>query len=240
MQAIRLRVIHSTCIHKVNDHLTARVRIMDSIEESKESYISKKSMTSLQHVSLLSSGLTRKEQIKLHCKPTYRLRKVKNKGAILVIVWSYLITNICYFVLASEGYMGLFIKLGMVAVGLTLPIAGWLSDIYFGRYKVIRFSMCIMWIAIILATASSVVAQFVDSYEYIISYMYGTLMTIATVGLGGFLGNLIQFGIDQLHNAPTNEITSFITWYVCKWILCSTCSSMFMKNIRNAGNLCIR
>ena len=32
--------------------------------------------------------------------------------------------------------------------------------------------------------------------------------------MGGFQGNIIQFGLDQLHDASTTEIKSFIIWYV--------------------------
>ena len=133
-------------------------------------------------------------------------------------------TNL-YFGFVSEGFTGLLFKLGLVALSLTLPIAGWLSDIYFGRYKVICFSMCILWIAVMLATMSSVVAQLIDNYKYISSYVYGTLIITAAIGIGGFQANLILFGIDQLHDASTNEITSFLTWYV--WTYFVTCNTSF-------------
>ena len=38
-------------------------------------------------------------------------------------------------------------------------------------------------------------------------------------GLAGFLSNIIQFGIDQLRDAPTTEITSFIVWYMWHGVL---------------------
>ena len=118
--------------------------------------------TLLQHVSLLNSGLTTKEQLKICCKPTYKIRRLKNKGAILILVWCYLLFGIFFFNITEEKFTGFQIKLQLVAVGITLPTAGWLADVYFGRYMVIQFSMWTMWIAFMLATASSVVAQFVD------------------------------------------------------------------------------
>ena len=39
-------------------------------------------------------------------------------------------------------------------------------------------------------------------------------MVMVTLGLGGFQANVIQFGIDQLHDASTIQIISFIRWYV--------------------------
>ena len=71
-----------------------------------------------------------------------------------------------------------------------------------------------MWGGFMLVTASSVIAQFVDAYNNINSYVSGALMVIGTTGFGGFQANIIQFGIDQLHDASTSEITSFIAWYV--------------------------
>ena len=37
---------------------------------------------------------------------------------------------------------------------------------------------------------------------------------MVALGLSGFQANVIQFGIDQLHDASTTEIVSFIRWYV--------------------------
>ena len=109
---------------------------------------------------------------------------------------------------------GLVFNIQLVAGGLTLPVAGWLADIYFGRYKVINWSMWTMWVAFMLVTASSVVAQFVESYNSINRYMRGVLMVTNVIGFAGFQANVIQFGIDQLHDASTSEITSFISWYI--------------------------
>jgi nitrate/nitrite transporter NarK len=48
----------------------------------------------------------------------------------------------------------------MLSISLILPLAGWLADARIGRYRVIRCSIWIMWIATVLATAvSSVLAQ---------------------------------------------------------------------------------
>ena len=33
------------------------------------------------------------------------------------------------------------------------------------------------------------------------------------MGYGGFLANIIQFGVDQLLDAYSNEIKAFISWY---------------------------
>ena len=98
--------------------------------------------------------------------------------------------------------------------GLTIPIFGWLTDVYIGRHRMIHWSTWIMWAAFILVTVSSVVEQFVESYNHFIGDLTLALLIIASMGFGGYQANVIQFGLDQLHDASTDEITSFITWYV--------------------------
>ena len=64
----------------------------------------------------------------------------------------------------------------LVAGGLTLPVAGWLADIYFGR---INWSVWTIWTTFMLVTASTIIAQFVDTCEW-------SLDGCRAIGLGGF------------------------------------------------------
>ena len=176
------------------------------------SVCSSESVTLLKHITLLSSEITTKERLSICCKPSFRLRRLKNKGAILVLIWSYLCLSLAYFYweISKDNSVSV-----LVAFCLTLSIAGWIADVRFGRYKVIYWSMWIMWAALMLATVSSVLVRMVDSYtSNIHSYVNGVLWTIMAIGFGGFQANIIQFGIDQLHDASTDEITSFILWFV--------------------------
>ena len=94
------------------------------------------------------------------CKSFYQRRKLKNKGAIVVIVWNYLVTSLVFYLATRvPDYTPYF-----TACSFILPFAGWLADVHFGRYKVIQWSMWIMWIASMLATVSSVIAQMVNSW----------------------------------------------------------------------------
>ena len=131
-------------------------------------------------------------EIKMHsncCKSLYQRRKLKNKGAIVVIIWNYLVTSLAFYLANyASDYKPYFI-----ACSFILPFAGWLADVYVGRYKVIRWSMWIMWIASVLATVSSVVAQMVNSYQHLHTSFSLALLTIASVGLGGYWANVIQF-----------------------------------------------
>ena len=87
--------------------------------------------------------------------PNYQMRKVNNKGAITVLAWNFLAASAYSYLTAFIEPQGL--EITIVALGLTLPFAGWLADIHFGRYKMIKWSIWIMWAASMLATINSVV-----------------------------------------------------------------------------------
>ena len=168
---------------------------------------------SLQDVSMLSSPITTKERLQLCCKPTYKPRRVKNKGAILVLVWNHLIMSVFYYLKWNTNVNGYEAIVWVATFSFTLPIAGWLADARIGRYKVICCSVWIMWIATILATMSSVMHQF-NLVDNINTKVVLILRIFMAIGFGAYQTNILQFGMDQLHDASTTEIKSFIMWYV--------------------------
>ena len=128
----------------------------------------------------------------------------------MLLVWNYLIATMYFLNRNGDPYAATVLQL--IAGGLTLSIAGWLADVRIGRYKMIRFSMWAMWITYTLATACDVTANLVTSYA--ITYITEALLILATMGLALFQANILQFGIDQLPDASTDGIVSFIIWYV--------------------------
>lgn len=152
-------------------------------------------------------------------KPVYRVRWLKNKAAILIIVWTYLITTVYH--LLRSGYINhpqhnsiSVMGITLIAAALLYPVGGWLADTYFGRYKTIQFSMWAMWITTLFMTVNELVADGNAFYRgHVHQPIRYTLSLILATGFGGFLSNIVQLGIDQLTDASTTEITSFITWY---------------------------
>ena len=124
-----------------------------------DSSSSDSSPTPMEHILIeLGSRSTTNEQLNECCRPTYETRKLKNRGTLLVLVWNYLVA---YYVTVYTVH----IKQHYIILGITLLIAGWLADVYFGRYKVIHWSMWIMWVGSMLSTTSSIIVQMVDGYD---------------------------------------------------------------------------
>ena len=102
-----------------------------------------------ERISSQPDTITTKECLQAYCRVTYQIRKVKNKGAILVLVWSFLVSSLLNYllntVLLSYHVFGINSVLTIIAV--MLPVTGWLADIRFGRYKIIRCSIWTIWIS---------------------------------------------------------------------------------------------
>lgn len=154
-----------------------------------------------------------------NCAPRCgEVKWVKNKGAILIIVWSFLVGSVFHLLRAGfsektwkqEASNTGFILMSSV---LLYPIGGWLADTQLGRYAVIRYSMWIMWICSLLLTVSEVLTDVSDVYAVHSSVIFKVLYSIMAMALGGFQSNIIQLGVDQLADSSSTEITSFITWY---------------------------
>ena len=132
----------------------------------------------------------------------------------MVLAISYLVTSILYFLINSAVYHQIH-RVWIIPFGITTAIAGWLTDAFIGRYRVIRCSIWIMWLLMIAVTVSAVVGQLNEIYHhYDKDIIQALLFCLTSIGLGAFQANIIQFGLDQLHDASTNEIRSFIVWYV--------------------------
>ena len=145
--------------------------------------------------------------------------RIKNKGAILVLVWSFLCFPVYhYFTLRNISHSPLKEKLPLcpnatISMGLLLPIGGWLADAFFGRYRVIRCGIWTMWFGAMLNGLSLVIGKVAEIYgthgDPWVSLFSKVIMGI---GFGAFQANIVQLGIDQLIDASSAEIKSVITW----------------------------
>ena len=151
---------------------------------------------------------------------------LKNKGAIIVIMWSLLCFIVYHFFTFTDKRDPIQRKLGInpawfIGTCFLLPIGGWLADAYLGRYRVICYGMWTMWLGAMLNGFSFVVAKVVQPYgSYGDAWVTLISKLIMGAGLAMFQANIIQFGIDQLLDASSTEIKTFIVWYTSSTFIC--------------------
>ena len=105
---------------------------------------------------------------------------------------------------------------------LLYPLVGHLTDVYMTRYRSLKWSFGFLIIAACIGTIyegiliailiieKSKVLQHNHSYLFVVPII---LFLVYIIGLGFFQANAIQFGLDQLLEAPTPKLISFIHWY---------------------------
>ena len=95
---------------------------------------------------------------------------------------------------------------------LLYPLLGWLADIYFTRYKFILFSFITMIVGNILMITSAVF--FICRLSgYSDTAFAGLALAVGLIGMGSFESTAIQFGMDQMLEASSDQISTFIHWY---------------------------
>lgn len=106
-------------------------------------------------------------------------------------------------------------------VHLLNPVAGLISDAYFGRYKVILVGLNIVWVgsALLAAGFTKLDPIFDDNGVWSAGSLslIGIGYAVMGVGLAGVRVNLIPFGVDQIPDASSGELSSYFHWYY--WFL---------------------
>ena len=99
------------------------------------------------------------------------------------------------------------------------PIGGLIADLRYGRYKVIKLSLINNWVgAIVLSVGGILFSTYVynDSHPLKVAYEVSgsVFIMLFVVGIGGFQSNAVQFGLDQLLDASSEELSLFLHWFV--------------------------
>ena len=100
---------------------------------------------------------------------------------------------------------------------LLYPLLGWISDVYFTRYNVLRLAFIILIagsVLFVFVTSAGLFGDFSELHQrwLIIAAGVGALI-LCRAGLGLFEANAIQFGMDQLLEASSDQLGTFIHWY---------------------------
>ena len=106
---------------------------------------------------------------------------------------------------------------------LLYPLVGHLTDVYLTRYRSLKLSFgilifiacaavvyCVIDLAALLIWNSNVFHHRQTAVSFVLIYI---LTILYFIGLGLFQANSIQFGLDQLLEAPTPKLIAFIHWY---------------------------
>ena len=162
----------------------------------------------------------------MKCK--YRVRWFSSKGAFLVLLWSLLIvfsySLLAYLMLDSIArkvpvpLKWSFTVSCLLSTIVSTPLLGWLADAKFGNYKVFKIGAVLLFISAVM-NCTFLISEVWETNHVLkwIHYCLGGSLLIA--GGCACLVTALPLGLDQMPDASSSNITSYIAWFVC--ILCS-------------------
>ena len=151
---------------------------------------------------------------------------MKLRGSLLLVIVSCLVVELVNVIQKRYvlSIVPLFSRItGLTAQGLLFllyPLLGHLTDVYLTRYRSLKvsygliiFGICatIVWTGI--DVAASIIWNFQMFHHKQSIVIWIVCIIVIVVGIGLFQANSIQFGLDQLLEAPTPKLIAFIHWY---------------------------
>jgi len=142
------------------------------------------------------------------------MRGLKYKGAVLVVLWAFLPFAIFTVSQPNTKHFVIFL---IIICAVSFPIVGCLSDVCFGRYNTIRYSLRIMWLSLIAFNGFFIVEKYTaiknEFTPWIVKYLIGNslmlLLLIFAHTLAGIHGWFPLPGLWlQLHS------TAFVTHFI--------------------------
>ena len=146
------------------------------------------------------------------------------KVPILLLLWTFC-TGLLYnyflkpfsFLPSYDAYASVLLAVLISAVFLLSPLGGFIADVKFGRLKVLLCGtfMMLLPVCLIVITGIGLISSnysfnstgnliFGATYSSLFLYCFGEIL---------FLSNIVQFGTDQLRDAPTRYSVYFICAY---------------------------
>ena len=168
---------------------------------------------------------------------------VNSKVVLLVLCWSFSVNLIHNCIFEGVNYLSailfnipveyypLLYAFGSIDMCF-YPIAGFLADTKYGRFKMVNRSSQLLLLSIfmgiivsgiilpgvLLSSEMEINALFIFFFCLLGVFLFPILLFIIAC-LVMFNANIIQFGVDQLQDSPADHQSLFIHWYVWAYFL---------------------
>ncbi len=145
----------------------------------------------------------------------------RHKAVLLILLWQvannlmyYIILEPSYVISIAGGFIASIILTIKATVSILSPIAGYIADIKYGQYKVLKFSTQFMLaFEFFILTVWILLTSIANTTDYRFS-MLVSFLSISMIGYSVsrvfFIMNIIQFGIEQLRDEPTSKSDCYL------------------------------
>ena len=167
----------------------------------------------------------------MKCK--YRVRWFSSKGAFLILLWTLLVGIHCalliplvvgeFHLVTYDPSVTLNWSLSIPSILImfvSAPLSGWLADAKFGNYKVFRVGAVLLFISAVMFCLYLIMKELNVEGNQILKWIFLCfIVCLLTIGICACLVTALPLGLDQMPDASSSSITSYIAWYVCSLLL---------------------
>ena len=169
-----------------------------------------------------------------------------SKAAVLILFWTAVVGTVYNVVLILAAVIAdtwslspdisisanYYLPYAILAfVSMLYPLSGFVADVYCGRLKAVLTGLCLIFTFILLLCLVEILVLIkphsLGFYEYSVTVHYtegimaciliALALLVFVIGLVGYQANVIQLGLDQLFEAPSQYLSLFILYAV--WAL---------------------
>ena len=177
--------------------------------------------TQEEEISHLEDQSSQRLRRKYKCR--YQARCFSSKGAFLILLWTLFVStahwaldiNYLYFLPTFRGdsFLPVLYILPHLPWVLSALLSGYLADAHYGNYRVTRAGIFLFFLAVILFC---VIKLAVNHNDY--NLLYTILITITQCLNYAFRATVLvtslQLGLEQMPEASSARITSYLYWFV--------------------------
>ena len=169
----------------------------------------------------------------IHCPIRYRPAWIKSRVALLLILCGFVvalgpgaiqslvldigsITAQSFVDESSVLYFEMVLSAGVYALFYLLyPVAGLMGDVFCGRWRALVFGMATMSISLLVFGICFI--YFRENVNHFLRLpqvlFFVPVLFLMYVGQTAFEANVLQFGVEQLRDAPSREVATLMRWY---------------------------
>ena len=104
----------------------------------------------------------------------------------------------------------------VLTVVVSAPLSGWLADAKFGNYKVFRVGAVLLFIVTVMNCLFLILEELFWEGNHTLKVGH-LCSSLCFLGVGGCASAVtaLPLGLDQMPDASSSSLASYITWFVC-------------------------
>ena len=151
-----------------------------------------------------------------------------SKKILLLLMWHVLFIfswSVLYYSTASILSNDIIYYTSTFLSCFSAPFVGWLADVRFGRYEVLKFGSIISFLVSVLCY----VAFFFEYKSTVNTLLLGVVLILASFSYSCYEAAMLPFLSDQIIGATSDELSAVVRWYYWTLYLAGTLSFVVVE-----------